>query len=148
MLEHLPRKRRKVLKGLLAGSVAFFVAPFANMADRYLGYSRRQSGGKTTLNKSDLENATRSKHIEIADEPIIVVHTPDDRYKAFTSSCTHLGCIVSYNPETPGFYCKCHKGKFDGNGVNVPGTKPKSPLTELPVVVEGELVTITLKPLA
>jgi Rieske Fe-S protein len=137
-----------MLKGLLAGAVAFAVAPFASMANRYLGYSRRQSGGSTTIAKSDLANVSRSKHIEIADEPIIVIHSPDDRYRAFTSSCTHLGCIVSYQPDMPGFYCKCHRGKFDGNGVNVPGSKPKSPLTELPVIAEGETITITLKPQA
>ena len=141
-------KRRQTLKGLLAGAVAFALYPFSNIVGSYLGYSKRKSGGKAHLNLDELNNATRSKHIEIAEEPVIVVHSTDDKVRAFTASCTHLGCIVSYRPEEPGFYCKCHKGKFDGNGVNVPGSKPKSPLTELPVLVEGELITITLKPQA
>ncbi len=142
------KKRRQTLKALLAGAVAFALYPFTNIAGSYLGYSKRKSGGKAQLKLDELNTPTRSKHIEIAEEPVIVVHSADDRVRAFTASCTHLGCIVSYRPEEPGFYCKCHKGKFDGNGVNVPGSKPKSPLTELPVLVEGELITITLKPQA
>ena len=135
-----------MLKGLLYGAIAFAVAPFASVANKYLGYSRRKSGGKTEIKLEELNNATRSKHIEIAEEPVIVVRSAvDDRVRAFTASCTHLGCIVSYRPETPGFYCKCHRGKFDADGVNVPGSKPKAPLTELPVVVAGNIVTISLK---
>jgi Rieske Fe-S protein len=142
------KKRRQTLKGLLAGAVAFAVYPFASIATSYLGYSKRKGGGKAQIKLEDLNTATRSKHIEIAEEPVIVIHSADDKVRAFTASCTHLGCIVSYRPQEPGFYCKCHKGKFDGNGVNVPGSKPKSPLTELPVVVEGDLITISLKPQA
>jgi Rieske Fe-S protein len=137
-----------MLQRLLAGAMAFAVYPFASIASSYLSYSKRKSGGKAQIKLSDLNTPTRSKHIEIAEEPVIVVHAQDDRVRAFTSSCTHLGCIVSYRPDEPGFYCKCHKGKFDGNGVNVPGSKPKSPLTELPVVIDGDLVTISLKPQA
>jgi Rieske Fe-S protein len=142
------RERRRTLKALLAGAVAFALYPFSKIAGSYLGYSKRKSGGKTTLKLEELNNSTRSKHVEIAEEPVIVVRANDNKIRAFTASCTHLGCIVSYRPEEPGFYCKCHKGKFDGNGVNVPGSKPKSPLTELPVLVDGDIVTITLKPQA
>ena len=142
------KKRRQTLKGLLTGAVAFALYPFGSIAGSYLGYSKRKSGGKTQLRLDELNTPTRSKHIEIAEEPVIVVHSTDDKVRAFTASCTHLGCIVSYRPEEPGFYCKCHKGKFDGDGVNVPGSKPKSPLTELPVIVEGDIINITLKPQA
>jgi Rieske Fe-S protein len=93
------RKRRQTLKALLAGGLAFLAYPFANIASSYLGYSKRKSGGKTTMKLDELNNATRSKHVEIAEEPVIVVRSNDDKVRAFTASCTHLGCIVSYRPE-------------------------------------------------
>jgi Rieske Fe-S protein len=142
------KNRRQTLKALLAGAVAFAAYPFASIATSYLGYSKRRTGGKAQIKLSELRTSTRSKHIEIAEEPVIVIQSTDNKVRAFTASCTHLGCIVSYRPQEPGFYCKCHKGKFDGNGVNVPGSKPKSPLTELPIQITGDVITITLKPQA
>lgn len=144
MLEHLPKKRRQVLKGLLAGALAFLAAPFVHLADQYLTASTRDPNANAKLSPSDLA-ATGSVLIEIAEEPVIVVRQ-GEIYRAFNASCTHLGCIVSYDASATGFVCKCHQGRFDRDGVNVPGSKPKRPLTELRVSQTHSEITVTLNP--
>ena len=147
MFEHLPTKRRNILRGLLAGSVAMFVAPFAYALDKFLTFQGALGGSKTAkLSAEELTPDSPSKLVEIEGEPVIVVREADNSIRAFTATCTHLGCIVSFKPQMPGFYCKCHGGKYDVNGVNVPGTRPKSPLTELTVNVVADDVEVTSTP--
>ena len=143
-------KRRRILKGLVATVFAVVTAPVIYVAARFLGYVRVGGSGQTsaTVAFSDLTPQKPSKLIEINDEPIIVVREKNDAIRAFTATCTHLGCTVSYHPEQPGFYCKCHQGRYDDNGVNIPGTRPKSPLTELTVIDKGTELEIQLTPKA
>ena len=143
-------KRRRILKGLVTTAFAVVTAPVIYVSARFLGYIRMGGSGKTsaTVAFSDLTPGKPSKLIEINDEPIIVVREKNDAIRAFTATCTHLGCTVSYHPEPPGFYCKCHQGRYDDNGVNIPGTRPKSPLTELTVIDKGTELEIQLTPKA
>jgi menaquinol-cytochrome c reductase iron-sulfur subunit len=154
MLEHLPTKRRNILRGLLAGAVAAFAAPIAYAAGKFLLFQGSFGGNETAkLLASDLTPDSPSQLVEAGGEPIIVVREADNSIRAFTATCTHLGCIVSFRPELsidgkmqPGFYCKCHGGKYDVNGVNVPGTRPQSPLTELVVNQSADNLEISLTP--
>ncbi len=154
MFEHLPIKRRRVLGGLLAGGILAWAAPFLYAASKFLSF-QSVLGGSTTakLSASDLTPNSPSQLVEIGGEPVIVVRELDNQIRAFTASCTHLGCIVSYRPQLqighdlqPGFYCKCHGGKYNVDGVNIPGTPPKSPLTEITVIAEADDLTVSLTP--
>ncbi len=154
MFEHLPIKRRRVLRGLLAGGILAGAAPFVYAAAKFLSFQSVLGGSSTAqLSASDLTPDMPSKLVEIEGEPVIVVRELDNQIRAFTASCTHLGCIVSYRPQLligqeqkPGFYCKCHGGKYDVNGVNIPGTPPKSPLTEVTVEAVADDLTVSLTP--
>jgi len=141
-------KRRGILKGLLAGAAAVVTAPIIYVAARFFGYIRVGGTGQTstTVAFSDLTSEKPFKLVEINDEPVIVVRERNDQIRAFTATCTHLGCTVTYRPQVPDFYCKCHQGRYDENGVNVPGTRPKAPLTELTVVDKGTELEIDLIP--
>lgn len=154
MFEHLPIKRRRVLRGLLVGGVLAWAAPFVYAAAKFLSFKSVLGGSSTAkLSASDLTPDSPSKLVEIEGEPVIVVRELDNQIRAFTASCTHLGCIVSYRPklmigheQSSGFYCKCHQGKYDLNGINIAGTPPKSPLTELTVVAVADDLTISIVP--
>ena len=52
--------------------------------------------------------------------------------------CTHLGCIPIYNANTEIFLCPCHGGKFNVDGINLPGTPPPRPFEIPPFKVDGE----------
>ncbi|WP_027963366.1 ubiquinol-cytochrome c reductase iron-sulfur subunit [Halalkalibacillus halophilus] len=50
---------------------------------------------------------------------------------ALSPICTHLGCIVDWGVQDDHpdqFYCPCHDGRYDKDGVNIPGTPPTEPL--------------------
>ncbi|GEN45148.1 QcrA and Rieske domain-containing protein [Alkalibacillus haloalkaliphilus] len=49
---------------------------------------------------------------------------------ALSPICTHLGCVVDWETgdHDNEFYCPCHYGRYDKNGVNIPGTPPEGPL--------------------
>jgi cytochrome b6-f complex iron-sulfur subunit len=70
------------------------------------------------------------------DVPSMLIQKEDKSFAAFSLVCTHLGCIVKWEPAKRDFHCPCHAGKFDENGVNVAGPPP-SPLPKYKISVEG-----------
>ena len=62
-----------------------------------------------------------------------------DKMAAISTTCTHLGCIVSLS-ET-GFACPCHGSRYDQDG-NVTGGPAPKPLSwfEVSLAPNGELV--------
>lgn len=74
---------------------------------------------------------------EVTHEVYIFKH--GDVITALSPVCTHLGCTVAFgaNEEHPDrFYCPCHFGMFDKEGINIPGTPPTRPLDEYDVFIE------------
>jgi menaquinol-cytochrome c reductase iron-sulfur subunit len=55
---------------------------------------------------------------------------------ALGTTCSHLGCGVSWDPARKAFLCPCHGGVYGPDGVVLAGPPPK-PLTRLPLVVSG-----------
>lgn len=50
---------------------------------------------------------------------------------ALSPICKHLGCTVSWNTSEEHqnkFFCPCHRGVYEKDGKNVPGTPPRGPL--------------------
>jgi arsenite oxidase small subunit len=39
---------------------------------------------------------------------------PDSDIVAFSTQCTHMGCIVNYDTDSRNFKCPCHFSMFDG----------------------------------
>lgn len=70
-------------------------------------------------------------------KPGILKMNDDRSYSAFVGVCTHLDCNVAYMPDLGRFFCACHDGWYDENGINIGGPPPK-PLRRLGVVFEGE----------
>lgn len=59
---------------------------------------------------------------------------------AFSTVCTHLGCIVNYNRNENIFQCPCHGGEYDAEGLVIGGPPPQ-PLERLNVQeVDGKIV--------
>lgn len=66
---------------------------------------------------------------------------PDGSVIALKGVCTHMECNVMYKPQERRFYCPCHQGWFDENGVNIAGPPPK-PLERFVINEEGEKLII------
>lgn len=58
----------------------------------------------------------------------------EKRLLAYSATCTHLNCIVEYQPEEKQIFCPCHNGAFDINGNNIAGPPPK-PLDKFAVQI-------------
>jgi menaquinol-cytochrome c reductase iron-sulfur subunit len=54
---------------------------------------------------------------------------------AFNTTCTHLGCAVTWRQRDKTFFCPCHGGKYDANGKNIAGPPP-APLRRYQTKVE------------
>lgn len=82
------------------------------------------------------------KIFKFGSKPGIIIRTQTGDLKAFSASCTHLDCIVQYQPETKQIWCACHNGQFDLTGKNVGGPPPR-PLEEFTVNLKGDDIVVT-----
>jgi len=71
----------------------------------------------------------------------LLIRTSNNELKAFSATCTHLGCIVRYRPDLGEIWCACHNGHFDLNGRNVSGPPP-APLEDFTVNVRGDQIVV------
>lgn len=71
----------------------------------------------------------------------VVLLDADGDLRAFSAVCTHLGCIVKWQPtEHHAIYCECHGGMFGRDG-SVVGGPPPRPLPQYPVEVrDGQVI--------
>ncbi|MEA3286215.1 MAG: Rieske (2Fe-2S) protein [Candidatus Marinimicrobia bacterium] len=95
---------------------------------------------KYLVSKVDEIPVGKAKEIKIQGKPVFVVHL-EDGFKVFSGVCTHLGCIVRWEPSKSRFYCPCHKGIFDETG-QVTGGPPPRALDEFKVELDKNLVFI------
>lgn len=52
----------------------------------------------------------------------ILIHLSEGEMAAYSQKCTHLGCVVFYEPDKTELVCPCHEGIFDAtNGEPIAG---------------------------
>jgi len=73
--------------------------------------------------------------------PILVIRLSDEKFKAFSAICTHLGCVVQWDAGRKVIACPCHAAEFSAEGQVVSGPPP-GPLKEYQVMVIGEEIRI------
>jgi len=62
---------------------------------------------------------------ERARQTVFLLRAGDHEVKAFSATCTHLGCQVRWDGEAKKFNCPCHGGVYDADGqvIEVGGTR-------------------------
>lgn len=63
---------------------------------------------------------------------VVFLDKEGEGYRAFSATCTHLGCRVAWKPADGHYKCPCHGGTFSRDGQVVSGPPPHG-LTRLPV---------------
>ena len=58
---------------------------------------------------------------EDPENPIAVYKDKSGQVCTFSAKCTHLGCIVTWNPLEQSFDCPCHGSRFFNNGKVING---------------------------
>jgi Rieske Fe-S protein len=56
--------------------------------------------------------------------------------RMLSATCTHSGCLVTWQKQRSKFVCPCHGGTYDGQGAVVSGPPPR-PLDQLPISVQN-----------
>jgi thiosulfate dehydrogenase [quinone] large subunit len=81
-----------------------------------------------------------------AGDPGIIVKLADGTYVAYDATCTHEGCKVGWDAQDGVILCPCHGAAFDpANHGAVLGGPTNTPLLELPLVVDQQAGTISLR---
>ena len=81
-----------------------------------------------------------------AGDPGIIVKLADGTFAAYDATCTHQGCRVGWNAQYGVLLCPCHGAAFDPtNHGEVLGGPTNRPLLELPLVVDTQSGTISLR---
>ena len=89
---------------------------------------------------SDLQSNS-VKYFAWGIKPGIIKKNDDGSLVAFLGVCTHLDCNVQYLPEKRKFFCACHEGWYDENGINISGPPPR-PLRRRFMYPEGDQLLI------
>jgi len=71
---------------------------------------------------------------------ILLRRKAEREFQAFSSTCPHLGCKVHWEEEEQRYFCPCHRGVFDSDGVAVSGPPADGGqnLTQIPLEVDED----------
>lgn len=137
--------RRGFVDWLLGSSVVAFFAAWLYPVGRYLvpPESPESSLLSVTLpvHPDDL-GANEARMFKFGNRPGVLLRTTAGELRAFSATCTHLGCTIQYRPELSQFMCACHNGRFDIYGRNVAGPPPR-PLENFVVNVRGDRIVVS-----
>jgi Rieske Fe-S protein len=158
--EHLPAPdsgRRRFLSGAITaiqGAIGATLAFVLGGAAVSPAFGRRRSAWWSAAALDDLPDneptpiairVTREDgYSQVVDRQVVfLVKTGATEVTALSSTCTHLGCRVSWNADDQTLKCPCHGGVFDRSGAVKAGPPPK-PLAKLPARVDGDQVLVEL----
>jgi Rieske Fe-S protein len=73
-------------------------------------------------------------------DPAVLLRLGEVDVVAFSQKCTHLGCVVFYEPEEERWHCPCHDGNFElRTGAVISGPPPR-PLGRIEVEIrDGQI---------
>ncbi|HEY7714515.1 MAG TPA: Rieske (2Fe-2S) protein [Candidatus Binatia bacterium] len=77
----------------------------------------------------------------------ILIKRDAKQLRAFNSTCPHLGCRVHWESDRKRFFCPCHNGVFDEDGVAIEGPPAAAgqSLASLPLEVDSRSGVVYLE---
>jgi cytochrome b6-f complex iron-sulfur subunit len=138
-------ERRRGLVGWLLGSgLAISVSSFIYPIVRFLNPPPVTEAAVNEVVAGKLQDLkpNSGKIVRFGDTPVLLIRTSQTEWRAFSAVCTHLSCIVQYQPERTRIWCACHNGVYNLQGQVVSGPPPK-PLRLYDVHVRQDEVVIT-----
>ena len=134
--------RRRFLRFLTSFSVISTISIIASPIVGFLIPPKVQSaagGGRVLAGTLKDLPANTGKVVAMGSKPVIVTNT-EAGIMAFSAVCTHLGCIVEYNPTVRHIMCPCHDGHFNpATGVVLSGPPPRA-LAPVATAIEDDQV--------
>ena len=123
--------------GTLAGQALSFLLP-TGLAKR----KRRVFIGPVAAFETDAVHTIR----DLEGNEVLVKRT-EDGFQAFSSTCPHLGCKVRWEAGAARFFCPCHNGVFNADGVAISGPPADAgqSLYPAPLVVDDKNQVVYLE---
>ena len=135
--------RRRALTLLSQAFLALWGLGAAAVVGAYLkAPSRGERGAERMVSAGLLEDfrVGEGRLVRHGIAPFYVVRIDAARVVAISAVCTHVRCILGYDPARKALVCPCHDGRFDLSGNVLSGPPPRS-LAAYPVSVRaGEIV--------
>jgi menaquinol-cytochrome c reductase iron-sulfur subunit len=79
----------------------------------------------------------------VVDRQVVFLVKNGAQVTALSSTCTHLGCRVSWDADASVLKCPCHGGVFDRTGA-VKAGPPPAPLAAIRTRIDGDQVLVEL----
>jgi len=78
---------------------------------------------------------------------ILIRRISETEFHAFSSTCPHLGCKVRWEEKENRYFCPCHRGVFNADGVAVEGPPADGGqnLASVPLRVEPDAGVVYLE---
>ena len=124
--------RRSLLAAIAGGTAA--VGALANAAAWAAALAPRVRYEPSTIQRLGAPGHYPEGFTFLRDEHLFVLRE-EDKFRAISAVCTHLGCTVDRSAE--GFRCPCHGSAFDAKG-NVQGGPAPRGLPWLPLTLAGD----------
>lgn len=126
------RSRRDFLNWFLGTSVGALLVSILYPIARYLSPPEVPEASLNQVEAGPVNDpdfmGQGYKIVRFGNEPVIVIRVADRDFRAFSATCTHLACIVTFRKPKKLIWCYCHNGVYDLTGRNVAGPPPR-PLT-------------------
>ena len=144
---HGKQSRRGFINWMLGTGVGGFLLAVLYPIGRYLvpPDAAESTAATVTLSFKPGDVPENSGRIfKFGSQPGILIRTPAGDLRAFSATCTHLGCIVQYRDDLGHIWCACHNGHFDLNGRNIQGPPP-APLNAFAVNIRDDQIVVSRK---
>lgn len=137
-LKHSLFSRRQFLNGIIGGWLGAFLASLVYPIVKFI-FPPYKEPDEVILPFADFQDMPPNsvKRFAWGSKLGLVKKNDDETHIAFVGVCTHLDCNVSYLDDQRKFFCACHDGWYDENGINIGGPPPK-PLRQLTLIITGE----------
>lgn len=139
-----------VLGGIAAAAagvpvLGYFFGPVTRMLrDKWvdIGAVDQFPTGQTRI--VDFENPVRRPWDGVSGKSAAYVRrTGPGEFKVFAINCTHLGCPVSWFPQSGLFLCPCHGGVYYADGERASGPPPRGLYEYAARIEKGRLQILT-----
>ena len=136
--------RRGLIRWLLGSGFAISLTSFIYPVIRFLNPPPFSEASVNEVIAGRVEDLrpNSGKIVRFGDNPVLLIRVNQADWRALSAVCTHLSCIVQYQPERTRIWCACHNAVYNLQGQVVSGPPPR-PLQFYSVHIREDEVVIT-----
>jgi cytochrome b6-f complex iron-sulfur subunit len=136
--------RRSIVLWVLGGGFVSSLASFLYPVFRFLNPPPVPEASVNEVTDGTVSSLApnNGKIVRFGTQPVLLIRLNETDWRAFSAVCTHLGCIVQYDPSRKIIWCACHNGMYNLQGQVISGPPPR-PLAEYAVHIRDNEVVIS-----